>query len=89
MVCVNNVFDGVSETLLKNANVLVGGNLIKAVSTKPITAEGATVIDGGGRTLMPGLIDAHFHIFKTRLWPFRNRPVADQATASRRRPEIR
>jgi imidazolonepropionase-like amidohydrolase len=51
MVCVNNVFDGVSETLLKNANVLVGGNLIKAVSTKPITAQGATqikVLAGGG-----------------------------------------
>ena len=27
--------------------------------------------------------------FTTRLWPFRNRAVADQATASRPRPEIR
>ena len=33
MVCVNNVFDGVSETLLKNANALVEGNLIKVVSS--------------------------------------------------------
>jgi imidazolonepropionase-like amidohydrolase len=39
----------------------VEGNLIKAVSTDPIEAEGATVIDGGGRMLMPGMIDAHWH----------------------------
>ena len=56
-----HVFDGVAEQRVENANVLVEGNLIKAVSTDPIEADGATVIDGGGRTLMPGLIDAHWH----------------------------
>jgi len=56
------VFDGVNEKLIKNANVLVEGNLIKQVSTSAISAEGATVIDGKGRTLMPGLIDAHWHV---------------------------
>jgi imidazolonepropionase-like amidohydrolase len=56
-----HVFDGVSEARIENANVLVEGNLIKAVSTDPIEAEGATVIDGGGRMLMPGMIDAHWH----------------------------
>ena len=56
-----NVFDGVNEKRIMNANVLVEGSLIKTVSTEPITADGATVIDGAGRTLMPGLIDAHWH----------------------------
>jgi len=56
-----HVFDGVQEQRIENANVLVEGNLIKTVSTAPIEADGATVIDGGGRTLMPGLIDAHWH----------------------------
>jgi imidazolonepropionase-like amidohydrolase len=55
------VFDGKNEKLINNANVLVEGNLIKQVSTEAISAEGATVIDGKGRTLMPGLIDAHYH----------------------------
>jgi len=56
-----HVFDGVAEQRIENANVLVEGNLIKSVLTDPIEAAGATVIDGGGRTLMPGLIDAHWH----------------------------
>ncbi len=56
-----HVFDGTNEPRIENANVLVEGNIIKIVSTDSIPAEGATVIDGGGRTLMPGLIDAHWH----------------------------
>lgn len=57
-----NVFDGTDEKLIDNASVLVEGNLIKQVSTKKIDADGATVIDGKGGTLMPGLIDAHWHV---------------------------
>ena len=56
-----HVFDGVNEARIENASVLIEGNLVRTVSTDPIAAEGATVIDGGGRTLMPGLIDAHWH----------------------------
>jgi len=55
------IFDGVSEERLA-ANVLVEGNLIKQVSAETINAPGATVIDGGGGTLMPGLIDMHSHL---------------------------
>jgi imidazolonepropionase-like amidohydrolase len=62
-----HVFDGVNETRIENANVLVEGNLIKTVSTEAVDASGATVIDGGGRTLMPGLIDTHVHITWTTL----------------------
>jgi len=57
-----HVFDGVNESLIKNANVLVEGNLIKTISKKRIAADGATVIDGGGRVMIPGLIYAHEHI---------------------------
>jgi imidazolonepropionase-like amidohydrolase len=57
-----HVFDGVNEKRIENASVLVEGSLIKTITTKAIKAEGATVIDGGGRTLIPGLLDAHAHI---------------------------
>jgi len=57
-----NVFDGENEKLIETANVLVEGNKIKMVSTKKIEAADATIIDGGGRTLMPGIIGAHEHI---------------------------
>ena len=43
-----HVFDGKTENRIMNANVLVEGNMIKAVSTDPIEAGGVTVIDGGG-----------------------------------------
>jgi imidazolonepropionase-like amidohydrolase len=57
-----HVFDGVKDKRIENANVLIEGNLIKSISTDPIDAEGATVIDGGARTMTPGFIDAHVHI---------------------------
>jgi imidazolonepropionase-like amidohydrolase len=63
-----NVFDGIHDKLTMNANVLVEGNLIRQVSTAKIDAPGATVINGGGRTLMPGLIDAHWHTM-LNFWP--------------------
>ena len=56
------VFDGSSSTLRDGQNVLVEGNLIKAIAAGgPAAPDGARVIDGGGRVLMPGLIDAHWH----------------------------
>jgi len=55
------IFDGVSEERMAG-NVLVEGNLISQVSAEAINAPTAMVIDGGGRTLMPGLIDMHSHL---------------------------
>ena len=43
--------------------VLVEGDTIREVSSKPIKAANARVVDCGKRTLMPGLIDCHVHIF--------------------------
>lgn len=42
--------------------ILIEGDRIKEVSAKPIKAAGASVVDCGKRTLMPGLIDAHVHV---------------------------
>ncbi|WMC12381.1 amidohydrolase family protein [Oceanimonas pelagia] len=56
-----NVFDGVNESLIKNANVVVTDNLISQISTEPLAVAGGRVIDGGGRTMIPGLIDVHWH----------------------------
>jgi imidazolonepropionase-like amidohydrolase len=57
------VFDGRSATLAGPTAVLVRGNRIAAIGASAQPANPAvTIIDGGGRTLMPGLIDAHVHI---------------------------
>jgi imidazolonepropionase-like amidohydrolase len=56
------IFDGKGSALSALSNVLVKGNVVERIATAPIAAEtGVTVIAGGGRTLMPGLIDAHWH----------------------------
>jgi imidazolonepropionase-like amidohydrolase len=41
--------------------LLVEGNTVRELSETPIKAAEADVIDCGGRTLMPGLIDSHVH----------------------------
>jgi imidazolonepropionase-like amidohydrolase len=57
------VFDGKSEKLLLNQNVLVRGNTIVALSSTPLVREAGTmVIDGRGKTLIPGMIDVHVHM---------------------------
>lgn len=63
------IFDGHSETLSPASNVLIVGDKIETISAHPIEAAGATVIDGGGRVLMPGLIDAHWHTMLIRSTP--------------------
>ena len=59
------VWDGESKSLTENSRVLVEGNTIKSVGGSARPAENAQVIDGGGRTLMPGLIDSHVHLTHT------------------------
>jgi len=64
------IFDGTSRSLSAPSSVLVRGNLIERVSATAVPDEdGATVIEGGGRTLMPGLIDAHWHTMLVRPTP--------------------
>ena len=66
------IFDGKSEALSASMNVLVRGNIIEKISKDPIPIDGnssAKIIAGGGRTLMPGLIDAHWHTMLVRPTP--------------------
>ena len=55
------VWDGTGEKVI-SADVLVENNLIKQVKAGITAPDGATVIDGKGGTLTPGLIDMHTHI---------------------------
>jgi imidazolonepropionase-like amidohydrolase len=56
------VFDGSGSPLSAPTNVLVRGNIIAAIGVDARPAAAANIIDGKGRTLMPGLIDNHVHI---------------------------
>ncbi len=49
--------------VLQPGEILVEGERIKAVGTTVEHPQGATVIDLGDTTLLPGLIDAHVHLF--------------------------
>src|SRR5688572_21624815 len=66
------IFDGRSDKLTGAMNVLIRGNTIDVISENPIPLEdasSATIVAGGGRTLMPGLIDAHWHAMLVRPTP--------------------
>ena len=55
------VFDGVSGRVSAPGDVLVRGNVIERIGAGLAPEPATTVVDGGGRVLMPGLIDAHWH----------------------------
>src|SRR5690242_340734 len=56
------LFDGMSKALRGGLHLLVEGNRIKLIATgDPAPPDGARAIDCGGRVMMPGLIDAHWH----------------------------
>ena len=83
------IFDGRSTSLSAPSSVLVKGNIIERISAASIAADpGVTVVAGGGRTLMPGLIDNHWHAMLARLAPaealgdvgFMNLVAGDEAT---------
>ncbi|HEV2976184.1 MAG TPA: amidohydrolase family protein [Casimicrobiaceae bacterium] len=57
------IFDGTNAECAEGMYVHVSGGLIQEVSPQPVADRGALVIDVAGRTLMPGLIDAHLHAY--------------------------
>jgi imidazolonepropionase-like amidohydrolase len=76
------VLDGFTA-LQPGFNVLVKGSHILSMSAKPIPPGDVTVVDVGGRTLMPGLIDAHAHIMGLSLTPKNiSYPAAELTVAS-------
>jgi imidazolonepropionase-like amidohydrolase len=63
------IFNGTSGQLSTPANVLVVGNVIKTISAAPIADPAVMTVQrirGDGRTLMPGLIDNHWHTMLAR-----------------------
>lgn len=48
--------------------VLVEGGRIREVADGPLSSDSATVIDCGGRVLMPGLIDCHVHCMHSEVY---------------------
>ncbi|CAH1667340.1 Peptidase M38 [Hyphomicrobiales bacterium] len=48
--------------------LLIEGDTIRELSDKPLKAAKADVVDCGGRTLMPGLIDSHVHVFLSEVY---------------------
>jgi imidazolonepropionase-like amidohydrolase len=80
------IFDGKVGTLSAPSNVLIRGNKIERISTAPIAVDrpvDTLIIEGGSRTLMPGLIDAHAHP------TFNTTPSALAATADPNYLQIR
>ncbi|UEM09586.1 amidohydrolase family protein [Bradyrhizobium barranii subsp. barranii] len=83
------IFDGKNAALSAASNVLIRNRTIEKISTTDIAATGQ-VIDGGGRVLMPGLIDAHWHAMLVRPTPaaalgdvgYNNLLAASEATAT-------
>lgn len=63
------IFDGRADRLSAPTSVLVRGNVIAAIGGTVDASPAATVVEGGGRTLMPGLIDAHWHAMFIRPTP--------------------
>ena len=55
------VFDGL--TVIGTRDVLVRDGRITAIADTVVSPAGATVVDGTGKTLLPGFIDSHTHAF--------------------------
>ena len=55
------LFDG--SKVIPHATVIIDGTKIVAAGAKVAVPAGAKVIDGNGKTLLPGLIDSHTHVF--------------------------
>src|SRR5215203_4058928 len=56
------LIDGLTFEVQPGSEVLVEEGLVREVCARPIASASAEVIDLGGRTLMPGLIDCHVHV---------------------------
>lgn len=63
-----NLLDPRHDEIRGGYQVLVEGDKFKEVSEKQIKSDNAEVIDCGGRTLMPGLIDSHVHCMHSEVY---------------------
>jgi len=70
------IFDGEHEKLADGMSVLIEGNKISKIAKSISAPADATVINVGGKVLMPGLIDAHWHTMLS-FWPISKVMSAD------------
>lgn len=56
------LWDGRADTAVSRATVVIEGGTISALGGDVAVPHAAEVVDVGGKTLMPGLIDAHVHL---------------------------
>ena len=61
------MFDG--EKIQQDKNVLIANGKIQDINFKGKAAAGVSIINGQGRTLLPGLIDAHVHAYQHQELP--------------------
>ena len=62
MLAITNVrIITVTKGTMEKGTVLIDGDRIKTIGQEVAVPEGAKVIDGSGKVLTPGLIDAHSH----------------------------
>lgn len=64
-----SVFDGHSETVAEARTIVIEGGVIREVGDAGAFRGEAQRIDAGGRFVMPGMIDAHFHAYGIELNP--------------------
>src|SRR3984957_1134874 len=74
------LFNGESDVTDERYHLVIDDGKIKEISTRPIRALSATTYRLGGRFVMPGLIDAHFHAYGASL---------DIGTVDRTLPSLR
>jgi imidazolonepropionase-like amidohydrolase len=74
------LIDGTGADPVQNATVIIEGSTIKKVGKRQDIPKGATILDVSGKTVMPGLINAHMHLAGgssgTGPSPYRPREVA-------------
>jgi imidazolonepropionase-like amidohydrolase len=78
------LIDGTGKSAVKDANIVLDGNMISAITTKNEAdfPAGAKIIDCAGLTVLPGLIDCHDHMANHR-YDLANRWGIDEPESTR------
>ena len=61
------IFDGRSDQLIEGGSIVIEDDRIREIARGDVKIADAEVIDMGGRFVMPGLLDIHFHVYSISL----------------------
>lgn len=84
-----SVFDGVNEELAHDSDVVVENGTIREITKGRSKTSADLEIDAGGRTLLPGLIDAHVHLMAVHLVASKNLDYPLTLMTAKALPRIR